>query len=226
MLLQKRQRKDWPKILEEKVGVKKWKKSYGICILHFSESCIERNRTIFLKGGEVQTKLRIRPLLTDDADPSIFPSDVRKEKPSFFNFLHLPVEKDLQDNESSAIVEEKLLQNIHENDNVTNEQKHQRKVAVKRKFEDTFTALDKVTLVKHRKNDVLFEDIQSKINNYEMISELLNEMWVVNIIDNDCIVCSMWDKNYSSIEKNVMLYKDLTYKVSISNFLFSKSIIF
>ncbi|XP_043472519.1 uncharacterized protein LOC122505123 [Leptopilina heterotoma] len=74
------QREEWEKILKEKTTLTKWKKNYRLCELHFSENVIERERNVFKKNGIVLKEVRKRPILSNNAIPSIFPDITIQKK--------------------------------------------------------------------------------------------------------------------------------------------------
>ena len=81
LLTQERQKRDWPQILRQKVGLQKLDAEDRVCILHFSEDVIERERTVYVCGGKVYKVLRKIPILSDHADPSIFPENIPESEP-------------------------------------------------------------------------------------------------------------------------------------------------
>ncbi|XP_051168063.1 uncharacterized protein LOC127285899 [Leptopilina boulardi] len=223
-----RQMRDWSEILLKKVGLEKLNKTYKICILHFKEDVIERERNVFKRGGKVFKEKRKRPILSEFADPSIFSEKSKFSKkrkndycikldPEVFNRQRV-INVALENNENCEKHSKMQLkeQSHNDRDNVKNHT-IKSKVGIKRKME-IINDIDTEDIKRPKliESNNFYEDVVNAIDKKDKISEYLNKLWIANINNSYCVSWSFWKEDYSVCLKRIVLHNDLKVDVYIN----------
>ncbi|XP_033220392.1 uncharacterized protein LOC117175007 [Belonocnema kinseyi] len=223
-----KQLEEWEEILRRDVGLPSMQQKDKVCILHFKEDVIEREHTLFFRGGVHRKIARKRPILSPNATPSIFPENSpvppKPRKRAKYYDLASP---------EILAQQRKMYEEFKEKANSTDGPKKVKKPVRSRKRKCEITTEVKKELEENEPvklkdsgvEDVATGEVESeeepkigdlfdylvKVKHEKRIfSKYLPKDWISNFHDAGCISWTLWNDDCSGISKRIVLYCDLT----------------